>query len=166
MRTHLSLVALLYPGEVPVQRPTAFVPSTQEMAWFALLYMHAAVTAQIDAVLAERHRLSFSEFEILCRLLESEPQPVRSLAGKLVSVSPTRASRLMQDLVTAGHLQRGADQADGRISLISFTDTGRDYAQTVLRTFQESMQTYFVDPLDDDDIAAITRIWHKLQAGY
>lgn len=126
--------------------------------------MHAAVTAQIDAVLEEQHRLSFSAFEILCRLLELEPQPVRALAAELVSVSPTRASRLMQDLVDAGHLRRGADQADGRISLISFTEQGRLYARTVLRTFQESMQTYFVDPLDDDDIAAITRIWQKLEA--
>ncbi len=142
----------------------AFSPSAQENAWFALLYMHAAVTAQIDAVLDEQHRLSFSEFEILCRLLEREPQPVRTLASQLVSVSPTQASRLMQNLVDAGHLQRGADQTDGRISLISFTQPGRLFAWTVLRTFQKSMQKYFIDPLDDDDITAITRIWQKLQS--
>lgn len=82
----------------------------QQDAWFALLFTHAAVTARIDAVLMDRHRISFSAFEILCRLKEREPQAIRSLASQLVSVSPTRASRLMQDLVDAGYLRRGADQ--------------------------------------------------------
>lgn len=141
------------------------ISQAQEDAWFALLFTHAAVTARIDAVLMERHKISFSAFEILCRLKEREPQPVRGLAGQLVSVSPTRASRLMQDLVDDGYLQRGADQDDGRVSLISFTDRGRRYAAKVARTFEESVQKYFVDPLDEDDIAAVTRIWEKLQAG-
>jgi DNA-binding MarR family transcriptional regulator len=49
----------------------------------------------------------------------------RVLAGQLVSVSPTRASRLMQDLIDDGYLQRDADQGDDRVSLISFTPEGR-----------------------------------------
>ena len=73
----------------------------------------------------DRHRLSFSAFEILCRLKDFEPQPVRSLAGELVTVSPTRASRLIQDLIDTGHLMRGANQEDGRISLICMTEDGR-----------------------------------------
>jgi DNA-binding MarR family transcriptional regulator len=150
-----------------VQRPSSkwtILSQAEENAWFALLFAHASVTARIDAVLEQQHRISFSAFEILCRLLDLEPQPVRALASQLVSVSPTRASRLMQDLVDAGHLQRGADQGDGRVSLISFTEEGRSYAQTVLRTFEESVQKYFVELLDDDDMAALTRIWEKLQA--
>jgi len=150
-----------------LERPLAraeIISQDQEDAWFALLFTHATVTARIDAVLMERHRLSFSAFEILCRLKDSEPQPVRALAGQLVSVSPTRASRLVQDLIDDGYLQRGADQADGRISLISFTDEGRRYTAEAARTFEESVQKYFADPLDDEDIAAITRIWGKLQA--
>jgi len=140
------------------------ISQDQEDAWFALLCAHATVTARIDAVLMERHRISFAAAEILCRLRDREPQPVRVLAGQLVSVSPTRASRLVQDLIDAGYLQRGADQADGRISLISFTDEGRRYTAEVGQTFEEAVRKYFIDPLDDEDIAAITRIWGKLQA--
>ncbi|MEU3984509.1 MarR family winged helix-turn-helix transcriptional regulator [Streptomyces sp. NPDC026672] len=142
----------------------AIITSAQQEAWFAMLFAHAAVTARIDDVLMEQHRISFSAFEILCRLKEGEPQPVRGLAGQLVSVSPTRASRLLQDLIDEGLLQRGADQTDGRVSLISFTDEGRRYTAKVARTFEESVQKYFVDPLDEDDIAAITRIWEKIRA--
>jgi hypothetical protein len=34
----------------------------------------------------------------------------------------------------------------------------------VSRTFEEAELKYFIDPLDDEDIAAIARIWDKLQA--
>jgi DNA-binding MarR family transcriptional regulator len=114
-------------------------------------------------VLMAQHKISFSAFEILCWLLEIEPQSVRALASHLVSVSPTRASRLVQDLIDAGHLQRGADQGDGRVSLISFTDSGRRFAETVKDTFEGLIKKSFVDPLDDADIAAIIRIWAKLE---
>jgi DNA-binding MarR family transcriptional regulator len=168
MRVHaLKFMSTLswYAGAVekPSTKPE-IITRAQEDAWFALLFAHATVTARIDAVLMDRHRISFSAFEILCRLKEREPQSVRALAGQLVSVSPTRASRLMQDLVDAGYLQRGADQGDGRVSLVSFTGEGRRYAAEVARTFEEQVRKHFVEPLDADDIAALTRIWDKLRA--
>ena len=152
-----------YDGTVkaPPSKPL-LISHDQVDGWWALLFVHATVTARIDAVLMERHRISFSTCEILCRLQESEPQAVRALASQLVSVSPTRASRLVQEQIDAGHLRRGADQGDGRVSLISFTETGRQYAEAVKRTLEESMKEFFVDPLDDEDIAALTRIWAKL----
>lgn len=135
----------------------------QVRGWFALLLTHATVTGRIHAALMERHKISFSTVEILCWLLETEPQSVRALSGQLVSVSPTRASRLVQDLIDAGHLQRGADQGDGRVSLIRFTESGRLYAETIKRTFEGTVKKYFVDPLDNEDIAALIRIWAKLE---
>ena len=136
----------------------------QEAAWYALLFAHASVTDRIDRVLQERHGLSFPAVEILCRLYDEEPQSLRSLANQLVSVSSTRASRLVQELVDAGHLQRGADQRDGRKSLISFTPAGRRYTEKVARTLEDAVLRYFIAPLDDEDIAAITRVWDKLRA--
>jgi DNA-binding MarR family transcriptional regulator len=140
------------------------ISQSQQDGWFGLLYAQAAMRSRIEAVLVDRHRLSFSAFEILCRLKDLEPQPVRSLASELVTVSPTRASRLIQDLIDAGHLVRGADQEDGRISLISLTKEGRSYVQTVARTFEDAVKKFFVDPLDKQDIAALARIWRKLEA--
>jgi DNA-binding MarR family transcriptional regulator len=136
----------------------------QQDAWFALLFAHASVTDRIDRELREQHRISFSAAEILCRLHDEEPQSVRSLADQLVSVSPTRASRLVQELVDAGHLQRGADQGDGRRSLISFTSKGRRYSEKVARTFEDAILRHFIEPLDQEDIEAIVRIWAKLRA--
>jgi DNA-binding MarR family transcriptional regulator len=135
----------------------------QHDAWFSLLFAHASITDRIDRELQQQHRISFSSTEILCRLHDEEPQSVRSLADRLVSVSPTRASRLVQELVDAGHLQRGADQGDGRKSLISFTTEGRRYSEKIARTFEDAILRYFVEPLDEEDIAAVVRIWEKLR---
>ncbi len=136
----------------------------QQDAWFALLFAHASITDRIDRDLQQQHRISFSATEILCRLYDAEPQSVRSLADQLVSVSPTRASRLVQELVDAGYLQRGADQGDGRKSLISLTSEGRRYSEKVARTLEDAILRYFIEPLDEEDIEAIVRIWEKLRA--
>jgi DNA-binding MarR family transcriptional regulator len=136
----------------------------QQDAWFALLFAHATVTDRIDRELQEQHRISFSATEILCRLYGEEPQSVRALASQLVSVSPTRASRLVQELVDAGYLQRGSDQGDGRKSLISVTSKGRRYSEKVARTLENAILKYFIEPLDEEDVAAIVRIWEKLRA--
>ena len=136
----------------------------QRDAWFALLSAHATLTDRIDRELQEQHRISFSATEILCRLHdEEEPQSVRALANQLVSVSPTRASRLVQELVDAGYLQRGADQGDGRKSLISVTTKGRRYSEKVARTLEGAILRHLVEPLDEDDLEAIQRIWQKLR---
>lgn len=138
----------------------------QQDAWYALLFAHASVTDRIDRVLQEQHGLSFSAVEILCRLHDDgdQPQSLRSLSDQLVSVSSTRASRLVQELVDAGYLQRGADQGDGRKSLISLTAAGRRYSEKVARTLENAILQYFIAPLDDEDIAAMQRIWDKLRA--
>jgi DNA-binding MarR family transcriptional regulator len=148
----------------PAHTTAEVITPDQLDAWFALLFAHASVTDRVDRDLQEQHGISFSATEILCRLHDEEPQSVRALADRLVSVSPTRASRLVQELVDAGHLQRGADQGDGRRSLISFTPAGRKYSLKVARTFEAAILRYFIDPLDDEDIAAIVRIWDKLRA--
>jgi DNA-binding MarR family transcriptional regulator len=164
MRAHAHSPAPIYACGVraPTTKPLA-ISQAQRDAWFALVFVHAALTSQVDAILMERHGITFSGFEIFCRLRETEPQPVRALAGELVSVSPTRASRIIQEHIDKGHLQRGADQGDGRVSLISFTASGQRYADAVERSFEEALGKYFVDVLDADDIDALLRIWAKLR---
>lgn len=142
------------------------ISAEQQDAWYALLFAHASVTDRIDRDLQQQHGISFSATEILCRLYDVEPQSVRSLAEQLVSVSPTRASRLVQELVDDGYLQRGADQGDGRKSLISLTSEGRRYSQKVARTLEDAILRYFIEPLDQKDIQAIIRIWEKLRAAH
>jgi DNA-binding MarR family transcriptional regulator len=146
----------------------ATIPATlsepEQSAWFALLFSHAAVMSHIDKVLSERHGITFSTCEILCRVDGSEPIPVRSVARDLVSVSPSRASRLIQELIDQGHLRRTAMQSDGRISLIGMTAAGRRYTKSVQNTFTDAARECFFDALDERDLAALCHVWHKVEA--
>jgi DNA-binding MarR family transcriptional regulator len=163
MHYHVGTMANSSPSK-PSHTAAKVITPEQQDAWFAMLFAHASVTGLVDQRLEEDHHISFSATEILCRLYDEEPQSVRSLAAQLVSVSPTRASRLVQDLVDKGYLQRGADQGDGRKSLISFTPKGRRYSEKVAGTFEDAILRHFVGPLDEEDLQAIVRIWEKLRA--
>jgi DNA-binding MarR family transcriptional regulator len=140
------------------------ISPTDYEALFALVSIHSMLQRRIDEVLMDEHKLSFSELEVLCRLKDLEPQSVRSLSEQLICISRTRASRVMQGLVDRGYLQRSADQGDGRISLISFTPEGEKFTHEAARTFEEAVRRFFIEPLDERDIAAIRRIWRKLEA--
>ena len=167
VRTYLHRSSVWY-GRHMVKPKVAPVDTTyaepQQSAWFALLFAHATVMSHLEAALSERHEISFSACEILCHLDGAEPMAVRSLASELVSVSPSRASRVIQELVDAGHVRRSAVQSDGRISLVSLTAAGRRYASSVKSTFADAAQECFVEALDESDLEALCRIWQKLEA--
>jgi DNA-binding MarR family transcriptional regulator len=150
-------------GKLCAPSTEGLISPPQAEAMFGFLVSHATLTRRVDAVMMSRHKLSFSEFEVLCRVKDGEPISVRQVAEQLVSISRTRASRVVQDLIDRGYLRRSADQGDGRISLISFTAEGEAFAHQAAETFEEAVHRYFVAPLDDKDIAALNRIWAKLE---
>jgi len=110
-----------------------------------------------------QHKITFSTVEILCWLLETEPQSVRGLFWRTCQRQPDQSITVGSGTIDAGHLQRGADQGERSGVAHQLHKSGRHFAETVRRTFENSVKKYFVDPLNDDDIAAITRIWAKLE---
>jgi DNA-binding MarR family transcriptional regulator len=149
-----------------VERPTPLITDLapdQEQAWFSLLRVHAQVMRHVEADLMGRHQITFSSAEILCHLrIAARAQPVNDLAGQLVSVSATRASRLIQNLVEDGYIVRSSDQADGRISLIKLTTSGEKFARAVSNTVRNAIAERFIAPLDKEDLAVMARIWQKI----
>lgn len=55
------------------------------------------------------------------------PMPATiGLVAEELALDPSRASRIVADLVTGGYVARAADQADGRVSVIALTAQGND----------------------------------------
>ena len=132
-------------------------------AWFGLLTVHASVTRAVESKLTAESDLSFSAYEVLYRLRWSDAQPARRLAAQIVSVSPTRVSRVVDDLVQRGLVLREPSTQDGRVSLVSLTAAGRAVLKSADRTFFEAVERSFFERLDDDDVAALARAWAKLR---
>lgn len=135
-----------------------------EETWFGMLQVQSGVARRIHDRLMLEQGLSFSAFEVLYRLGQSQTIAVRALAERLVSISPTRVSRVVQDHIAAGLVERAADQQDGRISLLALTAEGQHLLEAATETFYSAVADHFLDALDNDDIAALTRIWAKIAA--
>jgi DNA-binding MarR family transcriptional regulator len=140
--------------------------SEEAAGWYGLLRAHACTTARVEGELQQRYALSIGAVDVICHLwLNRTPQPVRAITGHMVGITPTRVSRVVQDLVDRGYVVRSADQCDGRVSLVSLSDAGVEFAREVAGSVGAAVRRTFIDLLDADDLAALDRIRTKLEQG-
>ena len=134
-------------------------------AWFGLLHAHAAVVRQVDAELLARQRISLSAFELLGRLATTADGAlsVTELAGQ-VRISPSRVSRVVDELRRGGFLDRRACDSDARVSYVVITDAGRDLLAEASSTFEDAIGKHFLEALTEQDVAQLAAIWPKLLA--
>ncbi len=135
-------------------------------AWFGLLHAHAAVVRKVDAELSAKQRLSLSAFEVLGRLALAPDEGSLSVTdlARQVAISPSRVSRVVDELVRAGYIERRACSTDARVSYCAITDAGRDVLAEASSTFDEAIRQHFLDALSDDEVAQLGAIWTKLLA--
>jgi hypothetical protein len=88
-------------------------------ALFGLLHVQAHVVRAVDETLDRAHATGLSGYELLARLARMHPDgaSVRFLAEQVV-VSPSRVSRLADEFVGRGWLERAVSPHDGRLTLV------------------------------------------------
>jgi DNA-binding MarR family transcriptional regulator len=134
-------------------------------ALFGLLYIQTHVVRAIDDAFDRAHGTGLSGFELLARLARLHPDgaSVRYLAEQVV-VSPSRVSRLADEFVTRGWLERAASNHDGRLSLVRLTDPGRTTLAAMEQTFAGALQTHFLDVLSPRQLTTLVSIGRALGA--
>jgi DNA-binding MarR family transcriptional regulator len=135
-------------------------------AWFGLLHTYAALVRQVEAELAAQHRMSLSAFELLVRLSVAPDDgslSVTELARQVV-ISPSRVSRVVDELGRGGYVERRACKSDARISYVAITEAGRDLLADCSSTFDDAIRRHFLEPLSDDEVGQLGAIWEKLLA--
>jgi DNA-binding MarR family transcriptional regulator len=95
-------------------------------AWRAFMYTHAAVVPTLDRELANAHGLSFNQFEVLAWLARAGRPGLRmsDLASRVV-LSPSGATRAVDQLERRGLVERCVFEGDKRGSLATLTADGR-----------------------------------------
>ncbi len=81
-----------------------------------------------------------------------------------LSLDPSRASRIVAELVTQGYLRREADQADGRKSVLRVTEQGYE----ALERFRDAKWRLLSELYADwtaDEVAAFARLMTKYMDG-
>src|SRR5438552_11474516 len=139
--------------------------TTGAEALFAVLHIQAHVIRPIDDAFDHAHGTGLSGFELLARLARMHPDgaSVRYLSEQVV-VSPSRVSRLAEDFVARGWLERAASPQDGRLSLVRLTAAGRETLAAMEQTFAHALQTHFLDPLSPEQLAALIAVGRTLGA--
>jgi DNA-binding MarR family transcriptional regulator len=94
--------------------------------WSELESRHARVREALEHALQRQHRLSLSEYEVLCHLAESPEghRRIQELAEE-IHLSQSALSRLVQRLEDDGYVQRAVCDFDRRGVFACVTEAGR-----------------------------------------
>ena len=141
------------------------VLATGTEALFGLLFIQTHVTRTIDDALDRAHGTGLSGFELMARLSRMDPggASLRYLAEQVV-VSPSRVSRLADELVARGWLERAVSPQDGRQSLVSLTDAGHATLGSMEATFAEALQAHLLDRVTHKQLDSLVAIGRALGA--
>ncbi len=108
----------------------------------------AAVRNIESGGLVDKHKLSLVDVRLLEILDNSETGAARmgDLADQLMSL-PSRVTRQIRRLETAGLVRREASPDDGRGVLASITDLGREVVEDAMLTYAKGVRDNFLTPL-------------------
>jgi DNA-binding MarR family transcriptional regulator len=139
--------------------------ATGTEALFGLLYIQAHPIRAIDDALNRAHGTGLSGYELIARLAHMHPDgaSLRYLAEQVV-VSPSRVSRLTEELTNRGWLERTTSPHDGRQSLVRLTETGRTTLTAMQKTLTKALQTHLLDQLTPKQLDSLVAIGRALGA--
>ena len=124
---------------------------TDTAAWAALLRVHARVVPRLDHELRERCGLPLSWYDVL---LELNAAPERRLTmgqlGEVAVVSRTRATRVVDELVAAGLVERLPNPADRRSTIVAITAAGRHRSRRAAPVYVRGIEQHFTRHLGPD----------------
>ena len=137
-----------------------WLDTEQQHAWRAYLVGTTLLMERLDRDLRASHDISLPEYEVLVRLSESPDHRVRmaTLADSL-SHSRSRVTHTVTRLERAGLVERVACAADGRGVEAVLTQKGWRLLQEAAPLHVRSVREYLVDLVDDDDFAAVGRVF-------
>jgi DNA-binding MarR family transcriptional regulator len=116
----------------------------EQRAWRALVRAHARVSRALHHQLTEQAGLSLRAYQVLIRLSRVDEEAVRmaELANSVL-LSPSATTRLVDQLVARGLVQRRQDPSDARGYLAVITDQGRALHRKATVTYREGVKEHF-----------------------
>lgn len=138
---------------------------THADAWVGFLRAHSAVVKALDADLIASHGLPLSAYEVLMHLALAEDGHLRmSDLAERALLSQSRISRLVEQLVRQGLVERTACPTDSRVVYAKLTGAGRQRFEEAEATHFAGVQERFFGRLSSGDLERLGRIWRRVLA--
>lgn len=132
-------------------------------AWGSVLQVHAALLPRIGQVVEEQTGLPLSWYDVL---LELSVEPDRRLRmsdlGERVVLSRTRASRIVDELETAGLVRREENADDRRSAFAVMTPAGLRRYRAAAPVYLAAIAEQFAEGLSDAELRAVTKALGKV----
>ncbi|UWZ47557.1 MarR family transcriptional regulator [Dactylosporangium matsuzakiense] len=132
-------------------------------AWAALLRVHAALTPVLDQELQAAHGLPLTWYDVL---LELNAAPARRLTmsalGAAAVVSRSRVSRVVDELVRAGLVERVANPDDKRSAFAKLTAAGRARLKAAAPTYLAGIERHFTGQMTRAEAQTVATVLAKV----
>ena len=135
-------------------------------AWRAFLLTHAAAVRAIERELADAGQIPLTWYDVLLEL-DSAPQRrlrMQDLSDRVV-LSRTRVSRLVDELVRSGLVERLGDDADRRVSYAALTTEGRRRRRTAAPVYLAAIERTFSGHLSERELRTLATLLEKVRRG-
>lgn len=141
---------------------TEKLTALEDRAWRGLLLTHDRLWRRIEVGLAPLN-VSMAEYEVLALLAEAGADGMRmaELAERRM-MTAGGFTRLADRLQRRGLIERRRAADDGRGFDVFLTTEGRDLLRDAWRQQHADLREQFFDRLDDEDLAALVRVWDRL----
>jgi DNA-binding MarR family transcriptional regulator len=144
----------------------ARLPGEQEAAWVGFLVAHVEIMRGLDAGLAESFGLSVSALEVLARIVGQDDGRMRmSELAQGALLSPSRVSRLVDQLQSRGLVRRTSCPSDSRGVFAEITPEGRALSARALEWHWQEVRERFFSRLDEHQVAELGAIWQAILGG-
>lgn len=134
------------------------------LAWTGFHAVHTHLVRTLEHELFTRHGVNLSGYKLLARLVDAEDDRTRmsELADDAL-LSPSRVSRLVDQLSDRGYIERKRCPTDSRVVWAALTPSGREFLGEVHATYVETVEREFFERLPERDVKALARAWSRLR---
>jgi len=125
-------------------------------AWGSLLRVHATLVPRLDRRLQTSGGLSLAWYDVLLELNAAPDRRLRmSDLGERVVLSRTRVSRVVDELVKAGYVERQANDEDRRSAYAAMTSEGRRVFRAAAPVYLDGIESEFAAALTVGELAMV-----------
>lgn len=136
---------------------------TSTAAWSALLRVHATLVPALDQELQATHRMPLTWYDVLLELNAApDRQLTMSALGAVAVVSRSRVSRVVDELVAAGLVERVPNPADRRSAFARITPAGRARLRAAAPTYLAGIERHFTSHLTEREAATVATALQKV----
>ena len=132
-------------------------------AWAGMHAAYRRVTKELEQELSTRHGIGLSGYKLLSRVALSEDGHVRmSELADYAMLSPSRVSRLVDQLERDGYTTRRPCPGDSRVVHCEITPEGLSYLEKIHETYVATVERTFFGRLPEREVKALARAWARL----